>query len=34
MGNSQANGGMWEFGLSWRFGSSPVNHYHFSEKAE
>jgi hypothetical protein len=34
MGNSQAKGGMWEVGLSWRFGSSPVNYYRFPEKAE
>lgn len=31
MDNSQAKGGMWELGLSWRFANSPVRHYRFRE---
>jgi hypothetical protein len=34
MGDAQANGGMWELGLSWRFGSSTVTHYRLREGME
>jgi len=34
MGVAQANGGMWELGLSWRFGSSNVLHFKLREGAD